>query len=58
MEIKKFKLKRKVRNVLMTIVLIALFVLCVFVLDAHYRNAVEDCVAGGNTRVFCENTLR
>lgn len=55
---KKYKLKRKVRRVLLAVLVVSVLVLSAIILDKHYRNAVEDCVAGGNTRVFCENTLR
>lgn len=55
---KKFKLKRRLRKALITLLVIGVFVLFAFILDKHYNNAVEDCIASGNTRVFCENTLR
>ena len=55
---KKFKLKRRFRKTLITILVIGVLVLSAIILDKHYNNAVEQCIAGGNTRVFCENTLR
>lgn len=55
---KRYKLKKKVKKTLLAIGVIGVFVLSAIILDKHYNNAVEQCVAGGNTRVFCENTLR
>ena len=55
---KRYKLKKKVKNTLIAIGVIGVLVLSAIILDKHYNNAVEDCIAGGNTRVFCENTLR
>lgn len=55
---KRYKLKRWVKKTLLAIVVIGVLVLSAIILDKHYNNAVEDCIAGGNTRVFCENTLR
>ncbi len=55
---KKFKLKRRLRKALITLLVIGVLVLSAIMLNKHYRNAVKDCVAGGNARVFCENALR
>ena len=55
---KRYRLKRWVKKTLIAIAAIGVLVLSAIALDKHYRNAVEDCVAGGNARVFCENTLR
>lgn len=55
---RKLKLKRWVKSTLIAIAAIGVLVLSAITLDKHYNNAVEECVAGGNTRVFCENTLR
>jgi hypothetical protein len=55
---KRYRLKKKVKNTLIAIGVIGVFVLSAIILDKHYRNAIESCVAGGNPRTFCENVLR
>ena len=55
---KKLKLKSWVKKTLLAIGVIGAFAMLTTISNNHYRNAVESCVAGGNTRTFCENTLR
>ena len=55
---KRYKLKPWVKKTLLIMGVVGVLVLLAIILDNHYKRAVEQCVEGGNPRVFCENTLR
>jgi hypothetical protein len=55
---KKYKLKKGVKNTLITILGIGVLVIVLIGMNNQYDNAVKDCVAGGNSQDYCEAKLK
>lgn len=54
---KKYRLKRWVKVVLNAMLVMAILTIICVLSYKEYKKAVNDCVAGGNSREWCERVV-